>query len=50
MRLPAPFSKVACVIAFAGTLKGGFEPLGIKLEEFAQQVKTDLARWNKVVK
>lgn len=31
-------------------LKGGFEPVANKPEEFAQQVKSDLARWNKVVK
>jgi tripartite-type tricarboxylate transporter receptor subunit TctC len=31
-------------------LKGGFEPVGNKPEEFAQQVKADSARWNKVVK
>jgi tripartite-type tricarboxylate transporter receptor subunit TctC len=31
-------------------LKGGFEPSGNKPEEFAQQIKTDLARWGKVVK
>jgi tripartite-type tricarboxylate transporter receptor subunit TctC len=31
-------------------LKGGFEPSGNKPEEFAQQIKADLARWGKVVK
>jgi tripartite-type tricarboxylate transporter receptor subunit TctC len=31
-------------------LKGGFEPVGNKPEDFAQQIKEDLARWNKVVK
>ncbi|GAB3764701.1 tripartite tricarboxylate transporter substrate binding protein [Ramlibacter monticola] len=31
-------------------LKGGFEPVANKPEEFAQQVRADLARWNKVVK
>jgi tripartite-type tricarboxylate transporter receptor subunit TctC len=31
-------------------LKGGFEPVGNKPEEFAQQIKADLTRWNKVVK
>lgn len=31
-------------------LRGGFEPVGSKPEEFAPQVKSDLARWNKVVK
>jgi tripartite-type tricarboxylate transporter receptor subunit TctC len=31
-------------------LKGGFEPVGNKPEEFARQIKSDLARWNKVVK
>lgn len=31
-------------------LKGGFEPVANKPDEFAQQVKADLARWNKLVK
>lgn len=31
-------------------MKGGFEPVGNKPEEFAQQVRDDLARWGKVVK
>ena len=31
-------------------LKGGFEPVGNTPAEFAAQIKTDLARWNKVVK
>lgn len=30
-------------------LKGGFEPVGNKPEEFAQQIKADLSRWKKVV-
>ena len=30
--------------------RGGFEPVGNKPEEFAQQVKADLARWNRLVK
>ena len=31
-------------------LKAGFEPVGNKPEEFAQQIKADMARWGKVVK
>ena len=31
-------------------LKDGFEPVGNRPEEFGQQIKADLARWNKVVK
>ena len=46
--------EVAAVLALPEIreryLKGGFEPVGNKPEEFAQQIKTDLARWNKVVK
>ena len=46
--------EVAAVLALAQVreryLKSGFEPVGNKPEEFAQQIKTDLARWNKVVK
>jgi tripartite-type tricarboxylate transporter receptor subunit TctC len=46
--------EVAAVLAMPEIreryLKGGFEPSGNKPEEFAQQIKTDLARWGKVVK
>ena len=46
--------EVAAVLALPEVreryLKGGFEPVGNKPEEFAQQIKADLARWNKVVK
>lgn len=31
-------------------IKGGFQPVGNKPEEFAQQVRDELARWNRVVK
>ena len=46
--------EVAAVLALPEIreryLKGGFEPVGNKPEDFAQQIKADLARWNKVVK
>lgn len=46
--------EVAAVLALPEIrdkyLKGGFEPVGNRPEEFAQQIKADLARWNKVVK
>ena len=46
--------EVAAVLALPEIreryLKGGFEPVGNKPEEFAQQIKADLARWKKVVK
>ena len=46
--------EVAAVLALPEIreryLKGGFEPVGNKPEEFAAQIKADLARWNKVVK
>ena len=46
--------EVAAVLALPEVrqryLIGGFEPVGNKPEEFAQQIKADLARWNKVVK
>lgn len=46
--------EVAAVLAMPEIrekyMKGGFEPVGNKPEEFAQQIKTDLVRWNKVVK
>ena len=45
--------EVAAVLAIPEVreryLKGGFEPVGNKPEEFAQQIKADLARWKKVV-
>ncbi len=31
-------------------LRGGFEPVGNKPDEFAAQIRADLARWQKVVK
>jgi tripartite-type tricarboxylate transporter receptor subunit TctC len=46
--------EVAAVLAMPDIreryLRGGFEPVGNKPEEFAQQIKADLTRWNKVVK
>lgn len=46
--------EVAAVLALPEVrdryLKGGFVPVGNKPEEFAAQMKTDLARWAKVVK
>lgn len=46
--------EVAAVLALPEIqdryLKGGFEVVGNKPEEFAQQIKTDLSRWGKVVK
>lgn len=46
--------EVAAVLALPEIrdryLKGGFEPGGNKPDEFAQQIKADLACWNKVVK
>lgn len=46
--------EVAAVLAMPEIrekyLMGGFEPVGNKPEEFAHQIKTDLARWSKVVK
>jgi tripartite-type tricarboxylate transporter receptor subunit TctC len=46
--------EVAAVLAMPEIreryIKGGFEPVGNKPEEFAQQIKADLTRWNKVVK
>lgn len=46
--------EVAAVLALPEVreryLKGGFEPVGNKPEEFGQQIKADLARWSKVVK
>jgi tripartite-type tricarboxylate transporter receptor subunit TctC len=46
--------EVAAVLALPDVreryLKGGFEPVGSTPEEFAQQIKADLARWSKVVK
>ena len=45
--------EVAAVLAIPEVreryLKGGFEPVGNKPEEFAQQIKADLVRWKKVV-
>lgn len=31
-------------------LKGGFEPIGNSPEEFGRQIRSDLARWGKVVR
>ena len=46
--------EVAAVLALPEVreryLKGGFVPVGNKPEEFAAQMKADLARWAKVVK
>jgi len=46
--------EVAAVLVMpeirARYLQGGFEPVGNKPEEFDQQIKSDLARWGKVVK
>ena len=46
--------EVAAVLALPEVrdryLKSGFEPVGNNPEEFTQQIKTDLARWKKVVK
>ena len=46
--------EVAAVLAMPEIrekyMMGGFEPVGNKPEEFAQQIKNDLVRWNKVVK
>lgn len=46
--------EVAAVLALPEIreryVKGGFEPVGNKPEEFAQQIRSDLARWGKLVK
>ena len=46
--------EVAAVLAMPDMreryIKAGFEPVGNKPDEFAQQIKADLSKWKKVVK